>query len=135
MSKTVQSSVAAVNLMPTLVAGITSVYSTVFGLLQEDGQAQAIVLAATVIVILMISLRPLGYLMTYSLYNLHNHAKEEIPRRHRGNPAYVPPTHLERVQQVPLRINIVLLLVAVAAYAWRNAEAISGWDLGLRMVG
>lgn len=119
--KTARSSVAAVNLMPSLVAGVTSVYGTVFGLLQGDGRAQAIMMAITIIVILMMSLLPLWYLMTYSLYDLHNHAK---PWRRRGDPKHIPPTYLERVQQVPTRINIALIVLAVAAFLWRNGDEI-----------
>lgn len=126
MVKTAQSSVAAVNLLPSLVAGVTSVYATVFGLLRGDGQAQAIMMAITIMVILLLSLRPLRYLTTYSLYNLHNLAKEEIPRRRRGDPNYVPPTHLRRVQQVPQRINAALMALALTAFLWRNSGEISG---------
>lgn len=127
MEKAAYSTVAAVTLFPSLVAGVTSIYGTTFGLLQGHAQEQVVMLFAAVLLVLLLAARPLWYLMTHSLYDLHNH---ELPSRRRASaPPSPPATYLERVRQVPTRVNIVLITLAIAAFGWRNAGASIGASL------
>jgi len=118
MKRVVVSAVSVTGVIPSIVSTVTSVVGILGGLLDHSrGDTVTLFFILFFIYIVLVSVRPIQYVVTKSLYGLHN---DVIDR----NLETTNKTYLRYVDQYPVWLNVGLVGFAVVAFIIRNIGSI-----------